>query len=216
MCVTLTFPDKMEKNSMDTDKIKEPAAQFEIHPLLFRRWSPRAFSDRPVENEKLQRIFEAARWSASSSNLQPWFFMVGIKGDEVYDKIFSTLAEFNQLWAGTAPVLFLAIKKKTNQKGEINRSSDYDLGQSVAMLSVQAMAESLYIHQMGGFNTERAAVLLDIPDDFEVRVAIALGYKGDAEALHPNLKKMEYTERTRRGLEEFVFTGTFGNKADFI
>ncbi len=201
---------------MDTDKIKEPSTNSEIHTLLYKRWSPRAFSDKPVETEKLQRIFEAARWSASSSNFQPWFFLAGIKGDEVYSQIFSTLAEFNQLWAGTAPVLFLAIKKKTNPKGEVNRSSDYDLGQAVAMISVQATAESLYVHQMGGFDAERAAILLGIPDDYEVRVAIALGYKGDPELLHPNLKKLEYTARTRRDLEETVFTGKFGQKASFI
>jgi nitroreductase len=201
---------------MDVEKIKEPATNYKIHSLLCKRWSPRAFSGSPVEPDKLQRIFEAARWTASSSNLQPWFFLIGLKEDEVYHSIFSTLAEFNQLWAGTAPILLLAISKKATPRGDLNKSSNYDLGQSVAMLSIQATAEGLYVHQMGGFNSEQAAILLEIPQEYEVNVAIAMGYLGNPEILHPNLKKLEYAERSRRPLEETVFTGKFGNKASFI
>ena len=52
---------------------------YPIEPLLERRWSPRAFADRPVEPEKLLRLLEAARWSASCANQQPWYFIVATK-----------------------------------------------------------------------------------------------------------------------------------------
>jgi nitroreductase len=78
---------------------KEADTEHDIHPLLRRRWSPRAYSDLPVEPDKLLRIFEAARWSPSSSNLQPWSFIIGFKGDDTYAKIFDTLVEFNQIWS---------------------------------------------------------------------------------------------------------------------
>jgi nitroreductase len=201
---------------MDADKIKEPQTRVTLHPLLYKRWSPRAFSGQPVESEKLQRIFEAARWAPSSSNIQPWHFLVGYQEDEVYSKIFSTLVKFNQLWAQTAPVLVLAISKMINSKGEKNTSRNYDLGQAVAFLTLQATAEGLYVHQMGGFDTALAASQLGIPDDYEVRIVIAIGYRGDPELLHPNLKKLEYTERSRRPLEEIVFSGKFGEKAVFL
>jgi nitroreductase len=148
--------------------------------------------------------------------MQPWAFMVGFRGDVVYANIYSTLVEFNQLWAKTAPVLFLAISRKLTPNGDINKSSSYDLGQSVAMLSVQATAEGLYVHQMGGFNAEKAAALLNVPEEFEVRVAIALGYLGNPEDLPSNLKSMEYSSRSRKPLGEMVFTGDFGNPAEFI
>ena len=77
-------------------KIKRANPRYPIHNLSKKRWSPRAFNGEPVETEKLQRIFEAARWSPSASNEQPWAFIVGMQGDETYDKIFSTLVEFNQ------------------------------------------------------------------------------------------------------------------------
>lgn len=196
--------------------IKKPDLEYTIHPLLASRWSPRAYDHRPIENEKLQRIFEAARWMPSASNIQPWYFMVGLNGDEVFTKIFDTLVEFNQLWVKNAPVLALAIAKRTNAKGEINATSQYDLGQAVAGLSVQATSEGVYTHQMGGFDAMAAAKALSIPDEFQVVVAFTLGYPGKIETLHPNLQKLELSPRSRRPVSETVFTGKFGQKADFL
>jgi nitroreductase len=200
----------------EIELIKKPQLDYIIHPLLSSRWSPRAFNPRPLEPEKLQRIFEAARWSASASNLQPWFFMVGLKGDEVYAKIFATLVEFNQLWAINAPVLVFAVTKTTNPKGEPNKYAAYDLGQAVAMLSLQAKEEGIHIHQMGGFDADEAALALEVPEDCKVMVAIAIGYRGEAEILHPNLLKLERSPRSRKATAEFVFAGSFGQKADFL
>ncbi len=110
----------------------------------------------------------------------------------------------------------LAISKVADAKGEPSKSHVYDLGQAVCMLSLQAMAEGVYTHQMGGFNADAAALSLEIPADYKVQVAFTLGYLGDAEILHPNLKKLELSARTRRPASESVFTGSFGQKADFL
>ncbi len=198
------------------ETIKQPALDYPVQPLIASRWSPRAYDSRLVETEKLQRIFEAARWTASSNNLQPWYFLVGFKGDEVYQKIFNTLVEFNQLWAINAPVLVLATGKLTNAKGETNHARAYDLGQAVATLSIQATHEGLFIHQMGGFDAVLAAESLGIPTDYQVQVVFTLGYRTDAEILHPNLQKLESSPRARRPAAESVFTGSFGHPADFL
>jgi|APIni6443716594_1056825.scaffolds.fasta_scaffold04418_2 nitroreductase len=196
--------------------IKQPDLDYQVHPIVASRWSPRAYDTRPVEPVKLQRIFEAARWAASSSNLQPWYFLVGMKGDEAYEKIFETLVEFNQLWAVNAPLLVLAISKTTNQRGEPNKSYAYDLGQAVATLSLQAIAEGIYTHQMGGFDATKAAGLFEIPEDYKALVVFTLGYLGDHGELHHKLQKLELSPRIRRSAREFVFTGSFGHTADFI
>jgi len=200
----------------DIEFIKQPATDYPVHPLIAARWSPRAYGTKPVEIEKLQRIFESARWAASSSNHQPWYFLVGFKGDEVYQKVFEALVEFNQLWAGNAPVLVLAIAKTTNPHGDINKSYAYDLGQAVATLSLQAMSEGVYTHQMGGFDAEAAAQSFEIPDEYKIRVVFTLGYLGDVETLHHKLQHLEMNPRTRRPIRESVFTGAFGHKADFL
>jgi nitroreductase len=195
---------------------KQAQTSLTIHKLIKQRWSPRAFAPTTVESEKLERIFEAVRWTPSSSNLQPWHFVVGLAGDETYEAIYSTLVEFNQLWANTAPVLMLAIGKETNAKGEPNGSYKYDVGQAVAQLTIQAGAEGLFVHQMGGLNTQMAGRLIEIPNEYIVITAIALGYIGDPELLHENLKQLEYAPRLRKPLGEFVFAGKFGEKATFI
>jgi len=196
--------------------IKTATNDYPIIDLLRKRWSPRAFNGQPVEKEKLQSLFEAARWSASSSNQQPWFFIIGHKGDDTYKKIQSTLVEFNQLWAPTAPVLLLAIAKTTNHKGAPNISAHYDLGQSVAYLSLQATAERLFIHQMGGFDADEAKKLFQIPSDYAVATAIAIGYIGDPEMLHENLKKSEVLPRERRKAADSVFSDKFGQSSDIF
>lgn len=193
---------------------KTASNDYPIIDLIRDRWSPRAFNGMPVENEKLQCIFEAARWAASSSNLQPWFFIVGLKGDETYEKIKSTLVEFNLLWAPTAPVLILAIAKTTNQKGKINSAALYDLGQAVANLSVQATALGVFVHQMGGFDAAEASLLFEVPADCTVMTAIAIGYRGNPEILHENLKSMETAPRERRKAMDSVFAGKFGQPSD--
>jgi len=198
------------------EQIKKAQLEYPVHPLIATRWSPRAYDQRPIEKEKLQRIFEASRWAASSNNLQPWYFLVGFKGDEVYSKIFDTLVEFNQLWAINAPVLVLAIAKTTNPKGEINQAYAYDLGQAVTTLSLQANFEEIYMHQMGGLDTDSAASSLKIPEEYKVLVAFTLGYRGDEQQLHPNLLKLEMTPRSRKSISETVFTEKFGQKASFL
>ena len=200
----------------DPEIIKRAALDYPIHSLLATRWSPRAYNPKPVEPAKLQRIFEAARWAASASNLQPWYFLLGYKGDDVYEKIFGTLVEFNQLWVINAPVLALGIVKTTNPKDAPNSYAAYDLGQAMAMLSIQAKHEGVYTHQMGGFDADAAAKVLEIPADYKVTVAFTLGYRGDSSVLHPNLLKLEESPRTRRPLTESVFTGAFGRKANFL
>jgi len=196
--------------------IKTASNDFPISDLLRDRWSPRAFNGLPVENEKLRRIFEAARWTPSASNLQPWKFIIGEKGSVTYDKIFSTLVEFNKLWAVTAPILMLSMTKKTNNKEEHNISADYDLGQAVANLTFQATAEGLFVHQMGGFNSGKAVKLFNIPEHFGVATAIAIGYLGNPEVLHENLKKMEISKRERIKANDFVFSEVFGQKSDIF
>ncbi len=188
-----------------------------IHDLLKRRWSPRAFSDKTVEDEKLLKILEAARWSPSASNLQPWYFIVGFKDDETYGKIYDTLVEFNQLWAKFAPILIMSIGKKTiKDTTDKNSTFKYDVGQSVAHLTFQAMAEGLFVHQMSGFDIEKARKLFEIPDDYQALTVIAAGYPGNYNLLPPRMQKSELAERERKALNTFIFSEIFGKTSNLV
>src|SRR6266404_6993094 len=95
------------------EQIKIGAAYGGVGPLILKRWSPRAFSDRSIDSNDLKKVFVAASWAPSCFNEQPWRFIVGHKGDVVFGRIVDALIGFNRQWAATAPVLFMTAAKKT-------------------------------------------------------------------------------------------------------
>jgi nitroreductase len=163
-------------------------------------------------------LFEAARWSPSSANEQPWNFIVATKDDhEIYSRLFECLSERNRQWAHRAPVIILAVAKlQYDRTGAPNRHAWYDLGQSVAHLTVQATSVGLSVHQLGGFSVEKARELFAIPDGFEPVVMVAAGYADAADVLPDDLHQREEAPRTRKSLESFVFTAAWGKPSRHI
>jgi nitroreductase len=189
------------------EKLKHAPDAAGVEDLILRRWSPRAYADKEVTADELKRLFEAARWAASSSNEQPWRFLVGRRGDETYQKIFNALVEFNQAWAKSAPVLVLAVAKKTfTEKGTPNRYGLHDTGAAMANLALQATADGLHTHSMAGFDNEQMRASFAIPSDYEMGAVTAIGSFGDPAILPEHLRKMEVSPRQRKPLEEFVFS----------
>jgi nitroreductase len=178
-----------------------------VDDLIRRRWSPRTYADKEIPAAELKRLFEAARWAASSSNEQPWRFLVGRRGDETYQKIFNALVEFNQSWAKSAPVLVLSVAKKIfTNNGKPNAYGMHDTGAASATLALQATADGLHTHSMAGFDREQARASFAIPSDYEIGAVTAIGYFGDPASLPEHLQKMEVSPRQRKPLEEFVFS----------
>jgi len=179
-----------------------------IHNLLKLRWSPRAFSERRVEPEKLCSLFEAARWAPSAFNEQPWFFIVATKENtRDYDRLLSIMVERNKQWAHAAPVLLLTVAKLSTHDGKPNRYAFHDVGLAVENLALQATALDLFAHQMAGFNVERAREEFAIPPGYEPVTTIAVGYLGDPESLPEQFHEEELKTRNRKPLEEFIFSG---------
>lgn len=198
-----------------TEKLKHAPDVAGVHESILRRWSPRAFSDKEVSAQDLKTLFEGARWAFSSSNEQPWRFLVGRRGDSTYQKIFDALVEFNQSWARSAPVLVLSVAKKTfTAKAAPNRFNLHDLGAALAHLALQATAIGLHTHSMAGFDAEQVRASFAIPSDYDIGAVTAVGYFGDPESLPEHLRKMELAPRQRKPLEEFVFS-EWGTPAHF-
>jgi nitroreductase len=188
-----------------------------IHDLLRHRWSPRAFSTKPVSPEILRSLFEAARWAPSSSNYQPWAYIVGNHDHpENFAKILSTLVEFNAGWAKNAAVLVLSVAQiKTPKDGSPNRHAFHDVGSATAQLTFEANSRGLLVHQMAGFDANKAREVFSIPADWEAVAAIAIGYPGDPNSLPEKLRDRELALRTRKPLSEFVMTGSWGHTPSF-
>lgn len=197
---------------------KRAVTEHDITDVLAKRWSPRAFADRPVEPDKLCQLFEAARWAASSYNEQPWRYLVATKEDpEAYERLLKCLGTFNQQWAQTAPVLMLGFYKTTfSRNGKPNRCAPHDLGAASAQLTAQATALDLYVHQMAGIEMDTIRDTYNVPDDFEPMAALAVGYLGDPDVLPEKLAKREQAERTRRPLNETVFGDGWDEPSDVV
>lgn len=180
-----------------------------LHDIFYARWSPRAFSDRPVSNSDLKVILEAARWAASSYNEQPWRFIVARKSDrELYDRVLGVLVPYNQNWAHLAPVLIITVAKMSfSHNGVANKHAWHDTGAALAHIMLQATALGLHAHGMAGFDAEKARVELGIPDGYEPVAAVALGYLGSLEELPESLRQAEQAPRKRKPLDELVFNG---------
>jgi len=187
-----------------------------IHELLAKRWSPYAFSDRPVARETLQSLFEAARWAASSYNEQPWRYIVATKETpEEFERLLSCLVEANQEWAKSAPVLAIGCASlKFARNGKPNAAAIHDLGQASASLTLEATSRGLFVHQMIGILPDRVRELYGVPEDVQPLTGVAIGHLGDSHALSEKLKTRDLASRQRRPLSEFVFSGRWGEAAD--
>jgi nitroreductase len=191
---------------------KRAALDHPIHELLATRWSPYAFQDRPVADADLRSLFEAARWAPSSYNEQPWSYIVAKRDDPPeFERLLSCLVEGNQVWAKAAPVLGLGIVTlRFARNDKPNRAAVHDLGLAAGNLLVEATARGLYVHQMIGIVPEKAREIYEIPEGSEAWTGIAIGYRGNANALPTNLRDRDLTPRQRKPLSEFVFGGKWG------
>ena len=187
-------------------KIEQP-----ILELIKQRRSRRTYDDKLVEVEKIQAMFEAARWAPSSGNEQPWTYLYATKEQvELYQKIFDSLMDGNKIWVARAPLLIVAmVRKNFIRNDKPNGSAKYDLGAANAFLSLQATQLGLNVHQMGGFDKEMAQTLLNIPSNYEPVVILAAGYLGDVETLPEPLKERELALRERYTQEAFVTNKEF-------
>lgn len=204
----------------NTPKIEVPAdfplpKEVDTTTLLLeeirKRWSCRSFSEKLVEPEKITALFEAARWSPSSMNEQPWHYIYATRDDKEH---FSLLGELmypgNHQWAIKAPLLVLALARTTIvSTGDVNRHAWYDTGLANMALTLQAMHMELYMHQIGGFDAARARHTYQLPEYMEPVVMMAIGYRGEPEKLDEPFYTRELAPRKRKELHEFIFKGGY-------
>jgi nitroreductase len=149
-------------------------------------------------------------------NQQPWSFIVATKANQSdFDRLLGCLVEFNRQWARQAPLLLLSVAKLTLESGELNRHAFHDVGQAIANLTFQATMSGLVVHQMAGFDTEKARREFSIPQDYDPVAAAAIGYPGNPEELSEKLREREAAPRTRKPLSDFVFEGGWGHPAEW-
>ncbi|MBG6055064.1 nitroreductase [Salinibacterium sp. CAN_S4] len=178
------------------------------HPIaevLAERWSPRSFNpSAQIDDAQLSVLLEAARWAPSASNLQPVRFIAARRGTAEFDAIVATLVGFNQVWAVRASALVVGIAVTAGQDGTPHRWAEYDLGQAIAHLSVQAHTDGLHVHQIGGFDPRAIADHFGLADTFVPVSITAIGTLGEAAALGEPYLSREVASRERLPLDDLV------------
>ncbi len=176
-----------------------------ILDVLAERWSTRIFDpNAPIDEAALASALEAARWSPSANNTQPWRFIVTRRGSDAFASIHAALRDFNKAWAGNASVLLVAVAQTATDDGSPMHFGQYDTGQAVAHFTVQAHAGGLSTHQMGGFDRAAVKSAFDLPESFAPLTVIAVGALGDVDNAPEDLRGREDAPRTRRSAAESV------------
>jgi nitroreductase len=176
-----------------------------ILDVLSDRWSPRAFdATATIDEQTLTAALEAARWSPSAANTQPWRFIIGRRGSATFNTIAASLMGFNKAWAGNAGALIVAVAEVTDADGKPLPWAIYDLGQSMAHLSIQAHHDGLHVHQMGGFKKDELAEAFDLGPNHQILTVSAIGHMASPDTLEDKLREREVAPRERKALDEIV------------
>lgn len=195
-------------NALNARKADHPVAD-----LFVKRWSPRAFTGERIPVETLNTLFEAVRWAPSSNNSQPWRFLYGHRGTPDFDAILGLVNQRNQRWARSASVLIVLVSKRLHQgvgqdKPTLARNHSLDAGAAWAHLALQASLSGWAAHAIGGFDHDAARQALDVPEDFHVDLAIAIGKQTDASVLPEDLRARE-APNGREKIAAFAHEGRF-------
>lgn len=191
---------------------KRAVTDYPVHELIAQRWSPYGFDERPVSQEDIRSLLEAARWAASSYNEQPWSYILATRDEaEQFARVLSCLVEPNQAWAKAAPVLLLCCTSVNfSRNGKPNAAAIHDLGLAAGNLCLEATARGIAVHQMIGILPDKARDVFTIPEGVQVVTAMAIGYAADPGGLPHEVKDRDTTPRQRKPLGAFVFKGKWG------
>lgn len=197
----------MRVSDIDAEELRD--AGHGVDPLFPRRWSPRAMSGEGISEEELLRLLEAARWSPSSYNGQPWRFLYARRDTPAWDTFYDLLVDFNQTWcAGAAALVVVCSRTTFERNGKPARTHSYDTGAAWMALALQGSLSGLVVHGMQGFDYDRAREALGVPEGFEVEAMAAVGRPGEVDDLPEDLRDKEKPSG-RKELGEIAFEGGF-------
>ena len=198
---------------------KKAKTSVPVNDLIARRWSGRAYDpEKAVSQAQIMALLEAARWAPSCYGDQPWRYIVCDKStnEPAWNNAFSCLSEGNRSWAINAPLIILSIADSIMSKnGNPNRWGQYDTGAATMSLCIQATELGLMVHQMGGFDADKARKLFSIPDQFTPMAMMTVGYQQSISDLTEEVKERELSERQRNAIEKNFFNGTWNVPVKF-
>jgi nitroreductase len=180
--------------------------------LIAKRFSPKHFSSKAIDTKTMQTILEAGRLAPSSYNEQPWRFIAALRTNKsAFIKLLECLSPKNAEWAKNSGALILSVAKtKFDHNGSVNRHALHDVGLATASMIFQAMSFGIYSHIMGGFSSEKAKLIYNIPADYEPVAVMAIGYLNRKILTEEKLEKKTASPRNRLDLDKIAFSEMWG------
>ncbi len=162
-----------------------------VFEAIRARYSVRKYQSRDVEDDKLRRVFEAARLAPSASNRQEWRF-IAVKNPESREAL-RREAKI-QRFIAEAPVLIVCCAETDNHVMSCGQLAyPIDVAIAIDHLTLQAVEEGLGTCWIGAFNENKVKALLGIPHEIRVVELLTLGYPAD-----------EQRAKKRKSLDEIV------------
>jgi nitroreductase len=196
-----------------SDVIDSPLGEdLDVAEAVRTRRARRAISERPVEDDKIEALIEAARLSASCFNNQPWRIVL-CKGQEALAKAKETLSKGN-VWATKAP-LILIVSAKPPDDCQLSDKRDYFLfstGLAIGQLELRATELGLLAHPIAGYDPLKAKAIFGIPEENVVITCVIVGYPGtDDSLLSDKQKEAEKVRPERKPVGDNFFLDRWGN-----
>lgn len=170
--------------------------RMELKKVIERRYSIRDYENRPVPEEKLLKVLEAARLAPSASNRQQWKFIV-VRESERRRELATDAA--GQPWRAKAPVTIAAVATMPEY---VMRSGvpayAVDLAIAVDHMTLAAVDEGLGTCWCGGFSQEKARDILKVPENYRIVALLSLGFPNETGR-----------PKVRKSLDEIVCYETF-------
>ena len=180
----------------------------ELFTIIQSRRSAVSFNPEIDINKSLiDKLLKAASYAPSANNIQPWRYVIGKKGEATYEKIFNSLAEGNKRWAKDAPILIASVAQvEYERNGAIvkNKYAWHDTGMANIQVMLEATAQGLVTHPMGGFDAELLKSALQLSQEYEPVIIIGLGYAGNDALLPDDLKERQQRPKMRKEVEEII------------
>ena len=188
--------------------------EYAVDPQFIQRWSPRAYSGQAITQAELMSLFEAARWTPSTSNTQPWRFVYALAGSAHFEAMCQTLAPGNRLWAHRAAALIAVISATSTQAPDNSETKPlpnhaFDTGAAWMALALQAHLTGWTTHAMAGVDKEALRQTLGVPLAYAIHCVVAVGRQGNKAQLDEALQARE-TPNARQPLSAMVCEGRFG------
>lgn len=184
----------------------------EVVEAIRTRRARRALQIKPVEDEKVEALIEAAMLSASCFNNQPWR-LVFVRGDQALNAVKGAMSRGNE-WTSRAPLIIVVACREQDDCKLSDRRNYYmfDCGLAIGQVELRATELGLLAHPIAGYDPLKVKSALGIPEEYVVMTLVICGYLGGDEALLSEKQKgWERTRPERKPYGEVIFLDNWGN-----